>query len=72
MIKDASLHAQIIVATQSPLLIDNFEMSDIMVVEREGKHTIARNMDNDTYCEWLNDYSISELWGKNVIGGRPE
>lgn len=72
MIKDASLHAQIIVATQSPLLIDNFEMSDIMVVEREGEHTIARNMDNDTYCEWLKDYSISELWGKNVIGGRPE
>lgn len=72
MIKDASLHAQIIVATQSPLLIDNFEISDIMVVEREGEHTIARNMDNDTYCEWLNDYSISELWGKNVIGGRPE
>lgn len=71
MIKDASLHSQIIVATQSPLLIDNFEMKDIMVIEREEDHTLARNIDQTTYAEWLKDYSISELWNKNVIGGRP-
>lgn len=73
MIRDASLHAQIIVATQSPALIDYFSICDITVVERDdnSNSTIARKMDEESYEEWLKDYTISELWDKNVIGGRP-
>lgn len=73
MICDASLHAQIIVATQSPALIDYFSICDITVVERDdnSNSTIARKMDEESYEEWLKDYTISELWDKNVIGGRP-
>lgn len=44
IIKDASLHAQIIVATQSAALIDGFSVSDITVIERdeETQCTTAR------------------------------
>lgn len=73
MIKEASLHSQVIVATQSPILIDNFNIGDIHVIERDedNLYTIARKMKEDSFKEWLEDYSISELWAKNVIGGRP-
>lgn len=73
MIKDASLHAQIIVATQSPALIDGFEANDVTVIERDEEHqcTVARKLNGQDYSEWLKEYSLSELWNKNVIGGRP-
>lgn len=73
MIKDASLHAQIIVATQSPALIDGFSANDVTIVERDedAQCTVVRKLDNVDYSEWLKEYSLSELWNKNVIGGRP-
>ena len=73
MIKDASLHAQIVLATQSPALIDGFDIGCISVIEQdEEKHcTVARNLDNAAYEEWLEEYTNSELWNKNVLGGRP-
>ena len=73
MIKDASLHAQIIVATQSPALIDGFSANDVTIVERDedAQCTIVRKLNDVDYAEWLKEYSLSELWNKNVIGGRP-
>ena len=73
MIKDASLHAQIIVATQSPALIDGFDADDVTVIERDedAQCTVARKLNGQDYSEWLEEYTLSELWDKNVIGGRP-
>lgn len=73
MIKDASMHAQVVLATQSPALIDHFDIGNICVVEQdEERHcTVARNLDEAAYAEWLKEYAISELWDKNVMGGRP-
>lgn len=73
MIKAASLHSQILLATQSTRFIDDFEASDIVIVERnEAKRcSTYRKLDASKLSEWLERYSISELWEKNVIGGRP-
>lgn len=73
MIKDASLHTQIIIATQSSALIDNFDVDNITVIERDEDKgcTIANKLNNKKLQEWLEEYSNSELWSKNVIGGRP-
>ena len=73
MIKDASLHAQVIVATQSPLLMDEFELSDISIIERDEalNSTVKRELNEQELSEWLENYSLSELWEKNVLGGRP-
>lgn len=73
MIKDAAIHTQLIVATQSPQLIDNFDISDIAVIERnmEMQSTEAHKLSEDEFKEWLEDYTVSELWDKNIIGGRP-
>lgn len=73
MIKDASLHAQIIIATQSPALIDNFDIDNITIIERDEDkgYTVANKLNKEELKEWLEEYSNSELWNKNVIGGRP-
>ena len=67
----ASQTVQVIVATQSSLLIDCFEPHQIVVVERDGRESSFTRPDPDTLREWLEEYSISELWEKNVLGGRP-
>lgn len=73
MIKDASIHAQIIVATQSPILIDGFDINDITVIERDEdtQGTYSNKLKEEEFKDWLENYTISELWDKNVIGGRP-
>ena len=71
LLKQASLHSQVIVATQSPTLLDEFDPEDVIVVDREeGKSTFTRQSP-DRLREWLKDYSLGEIWQKNVIGGGP-
>lgn len=73
MIKTASLYSQVIVATQSARLIDSFEASTIIVAEYDKKEKCStfKHLDEDELKVWLEDYSISELWEKNVLGGQP-
>lgn len=73
MIKDAALHTQIIIATQSKDLIDYFDVENITVIEmdEDKKTTIATKLQENDLKAWLEHYSLSELWDKNVIGGRP-
>ena len=69
LIEDAAKRTQLIVATQSPLLLDQFSIEDIVVVNRkEGQSTFER-LKRTNFNEWLKDYSIGELWAKNVIQG---
>ncbi len=72
LIRAAAEKIQVIIATQSALLVDCFEPEDIVVVERHDRASTFRQVDGDQLEEWLEDYSLSELWEKNVIGGRPQ
>ena len=71
LIGAVSTSAQVIVATQSMPLLDCFEPQQIVVVERDGRASMFRQLDADALGEWLDNYSLSELWAKNVLGGRP-
>lgn len=72
MINRVSNHVQTIVATQSPLLIDQFEIEEITVLDLEKGCTKCRKLILEEYRHWLDDeFSIGDLWLKNVIGGRP-
>ena len=71
LIQAASTKIQVIVATQSTALLDCFEPDDIVVVDREGMSSRFTRPDARELKEWLEGYSLSELWEKNVIGGRP-
>ena len=73
LIKQAAVETQIILATQSTLLLDHQQPEDILVADRvNGGTRITRcEDDRERLLEWLEDYSLGELWLKNEIGGRP-
>lgn len=71
LIRAASQHVQVIVATQSVSLIDRFEPSDIVVVDRHKGETTLRRLNEADLSGWLDEYTLSELWEKNILGGRP-
>ncbi len=69
LIQDAAKRTQIIVATQSPLLLDQFSIDDIVVVNRKDGQSTFERLNRENFNEWLNNYSVGELWTKNVIQG---
>lgn len=71
LLESVSTHAQVIVATQSAPLVDMCDPETIVVVDRiEGRSEFRRLRPADL-TEWLAEYSLGELWEKNVIGGVP-
>jgi predicted ATPase len=69
--RSVSRHTQVLFATQSTAFLDQFEPEEVVVVERgEGRSRLVRP-DPDKLRAWLEDYSLSEVFGKGVIGGRP-
>ena len=71
LIASAATSIQVIAATQSTAFIDQFDTSGIVVVERSNRESQYKRLDEATLKDWLDEYSVSELWEKNVIGGRP-
>ena len=71
MLEHASVDSQIIVATQSPILLDYFKPEDVLVAERVDGATEFHRQDSERLAAWLEEYSLGELWEKNELGGRP-
>lgn len=71
MIKSLANERQVIVATQAPLLVDEFGLDEIIVLELRDGRTEARRLDEDEYRHWLDEYTTGELWQKNLLGGQP-
>ncbi len=63
--------SQLIISTQSVNLVDNFEPKDIIVSDRKDNQTIFNRLSNMELKDWLKDYSLGEVWGKNIFGGQP-
>ena len=71
LVKQASVETQIILSTQSSLLIDHFQPEDVLVAERIDGQTQFTRFNTIPLKTWLEDYSLGQLWEKNEIGGRP-
>ena len=71
MLEAASRRVQVILATQSVTLLNNFAPGDVIVAENDGLKTSFERLDESKLKEWLDDFGIGELWEKNVLGGRP-
>lgn len=72
-IRMASKTSQIIVSTQSPLLLDQFSCEDIVTADYDPAHqcSVLRRHKISDLREWLKEYTLGELWEKNVLGGMP-
>lgn len=71
MVKMASVKTQVILSTQSPLLLDHFQPEDVLVAERVKGGTLFTRLESAKLAIWLEDYSLGQLWEKNELGGRP-
>jgi predicted ATPase len=69
--KQASSETQVIMSTQSALLLDHFEPEEVLVAERVNGSTKLRRLESGSLQSWLEDYSLGQLWEKNQFGGRP-
>lgn len=68
---DVAGRTQLVVSTQSATLLNHFEPEEIIVVDRVEGASRFRRLDPESLVEWLKDYSLGELWQKNVFDGGP-
>lgn len=73
LIRQASKFSQIIVSTQSAEMLNEFDVNDVIVAEYDEQlHSSSLNrLSEEKLQNWLEEYSLSELWSKNIIGGTP-
>ena len=62
---------QMIISTQSPDLLDAFSPDDVIVTEMTQEGTAFERLSSERLEEWLEDYSLSSVWKKNIFGGQP-
>ena len=71
MIRAIGEDRQVILATQSPLLVDAFDLDEVFVLELRDGRTELTSPDSEQLQTWLEEFSVGELWQKNLLGGRP-
>lgn len=71
MLRLAEEKCQIIVSTQSSALVDYLNIEELLVVDRVDGASVIKRPSAEEYAVWLQDYSLSEIWNKNLMGGRP-
>ena len=73
MIKSvAAKNCQVIIATQSTDLISHFEAENIITVDQINGESLFNRLDSESLNQWLEDYTIDDLWKRNIIsGGQP-
>lgn len=71
MFEAAAQRSQVMLATQSVTLLNQFAPEAVIIAEHDGKRTDFRRLTEQDLSGWLNDYSVGDLWEENVIRGRP-
>ena len=71
LVKQASVNTQVILSTQSSLLLDHFQPEDVLVANLVDNGTQLTRLESEKLNIWLEDYSLGQLWEKNEFGGRP-
>jgi len=69
--KQASNSTQLIIATHSPLLLNSFDIDDILIFEKNNDNeTKVFVKSSDDFDEWTEDYLAGQAWLQGLIGGK--
>lgn len=69
LLKRVARQHQVFVATQSPYMVDCFELENIIVANDRNGETVLRHLSRQHYQAWLDDdYLISDIWLKTPVG----
>ncbi|BFM50668.1 AAA family ATPase [Marinomonas sp. THO17] len=72
IVKATAKENQVICSTQSVTFANQFNPEDFIVVDQEKGASTFKRVDEAALKDWLEDYSMGDIWSKNIIGGRPE
>lgn len=68
MIERIASEKQIMIATQSPFMVDCFHIDNIIVAKMVDGATTLNRLSRDQYQQWLDDdFMLSELWTNNTL-----
>lgn len=71
MVRQLSDEKQIIISTQSVEMLNEFDVEDVIVVDRGEDGSEFKRLNEDELEVWLEeDYALGDLWKKNILGGR--
>jgi len=70
MLRSVSKQRQVIVSTQSVTLVNGFSIDDLIVVDRINGLTVFQRHNEEQFEGWLKEYTVGDLWEKNLLGGR--
>ena len=71
MMKSASSSSQIIAATHSPHLLNQFELEDILVFEKkEDNSTEVHTISEEDFPDWQGEFLAGQMWLLGLIGGK--
>lgn len=71
MMKYASKESQIIVATHSPQLLNQFDLEDILVFEKDDENsTFVKRVSEKDFPEWEGEYLPGQMWLLGLLGGK--
>ena len=73
MMRMVSKDKQIIVTTQSRDLLNQFDVDNIIVADFDAvqETSTLKRLDEEELKDWIDEYSLADLWEKNVLGGNP-
>ncbi|HLB74953.1 MAG TPA: AAA family ATPase [Sedimentisphaerales bacterium] len=71
LIRSVSKNKQVIIATQSAPFVNNFEPEEVIVVDRADRESTLKRLNSRDLKDWLEDYTLGDLWQKNILGGKP-
>lgn len=71
LIRGVAGASQVVLATQSETLVNHFDISEIRPVSTVGGTSQFLHLSREDFSAWLDDYTVGELWEKNVLGGGP-
>jgi predicted ATPase len=71
LIRSVSSHCQVVVATQSPVILNRLAPEEVVVTEWADGAASFRQLESEQLAVWLKQYSLAELWEKNLLGGLP-
>ena len=68
IVRKVAFNKQIILSTQSIEFLNQFDTEDIIVVDRGENGSEFKRLDAERLAYWLeNDYTLGELWNKNIL-----
>ncbi len=72
LVRSVATEKQVILSTQSVELLNEFESEDVVVVDRNQGQSSLTRLNSSELQQWLDEYTLGEMWKKNLLGGRPK